>query len=145
MPNIKEEYLLRPTSTPEQINFISQFFAKFNTSNGANKKIINVEPLYYVGAYAGTEFLTYAANKLYLVLNMEYAYLFSSGVVGEFINFLDETNANFYVKTNFSGVDSAGANRFNNDVITNFYFSRTTAAANAMTWIKFNGYRITLQ
>jgi len=55
--------------TPEQRILVSQFYSKFDIGSGlAHKKIINVEPLFYLGAIAASEFATYALTKMYLCL-----------------------------------------------------------------------------
>ena len=65
MPYLARENLYMPSTTPEQRNFIENFYNAFD-SGGVHKKIANVEPLYFLGTIAGSEFLTYAATKLYL-------------------------------------------------------------------------------
>lgn len=69
MAIINQQYLLRPTTTPEQEILINAFFAKFNNGSAANKNIINCEQVFFQGAIGGSEFTTYNANKLYLVFS----------------------------------------------------------------------------
>jgi hypothetical protein len=140
MPYLKREYLYRPTTTPEQMNFIENFYNTFD-SGDVHKKIVNVEPLFFQGAIAGTEFLTYVNNKLYVCL---FAYF--SG---------DATMVPSVLTVNMYNEVNTEIGRFNNNVISNanqyanatlkmnnFYFSRIITTG--YLFIIFNGYRITL-
>ena len=67
MPRLELRDLLKPTTTPEQEILLNWFYQTFDyTVTGINRRIANVEPLFFEGAIAGTEFLTYAATKLYI-------------------------------------------------------------------------------
>jgi hypothetical protein len=145
MPYLSRENLYRPATTPEQMNFIENFYNMFD-SGGAHKKILNVEPLYYLGTIAGSEFLTYAATKLYLALNI--------GLEGAIIalnqtalSLNDENNnLSFNIRNLTEAYATSTEGIFyvaNNFDISNLYFSRILNVVNYVN-IKFNGYRITL-
>ena len=141
MPYINLESLLRPNTTPDQELFLNGFYQKFN--NGISV-IKNVEPLMYQGVTAATEFLVYDVKKLYI------AYTLATGVytlaIPVTIFFLyDESNALSFQTTSLAPYWDAVAlaTKWTNIELTinNYYFSRLTAS----TYLKFFGYRITLQ
>jgi len=143
MPYLRLEDILRPTTTPEQANFLNEFYTKFNSGIAANKKIINVEPLFYQGLYPGTEFLVYNANKLYICLNYQSAGHYVYAAVPDFplVFYYDENNVVSFVGAYVNTYNSTqyGRNPF---VVNNFYFSRVQALVYSS--FIFNGYRITL-
>jgi hypothetical protein len=145
MPFLRLEDILRPTTTPKQSNFLNWFYSYFNIGGAvADRTILNVEPLFYQGGIAGTEFLVYAATKLYINLNT----YFSGGVVGNStrnINLYDETNTiSAQLNNSYSnGVGGGISTSCNDIVIENCYFSRILSF-NGYAYIKFDGYRITL-
>lgn len=146
MPFIAEQYLIRPTSSPDQINFITWFYSFFNSKSTVNKSIKNVEPLFYQGLIAGSEFLVYAATKLYICYNF---YNGRSGVnvtLSE-ITFYDETDSAIFNQTNsaifWDATAIAAKYLANTGQLNNYYFSRF--AVTNIGNIIFNGYRITLQ
>jgi hypothetical protein len=145
MPYLTRENLYRQTTTPEQMNFIENFYNMFD-SGGIHKKIVNVEPLLYNGAIAATEFLTYSANKLYLGYQNIFSGNQSAILTTCFIQLYDETNTNSSVLLNCGVVwDTTGAAlRYLTNVfeVRNVYFSRMTIQGYA--YLIFNGYRITL-
>jgi len=130
--------------SPEQKIFVSGFYSQFDNRSAANRRIINVEPLYYNGVIAGTEFLTYAATKLYLTLSL----VFPGGVGALFgyIQTYNEANAASHVYTNSTltyNTTTPILVYINNILkISNIYFSRFTNANH--TYMTFIGYRITL-
>jgi hypothetical protein len=145
MPRIELEQLISGFAniTTEQLNLFRWFYQTFDNRMAANRTIVNVEPLYFQGASAGTEFLTYAATKLYLCMEIQstiYTLLASSNI----ITLYNEANAVFYISTNlmpYWDTTAAIVKMANNDTtLKNKYFSRLTAG----TYISFNGYRITL-
>jgi hypothetical protein len=148
MPFLRQEDILRPTTTPEQANFINWFYSYFNIGGKvAHRTIINVEPLFYQGGIAGTEFLVYSTTKLYLSLNTEFAgqlYNVYSGS-GE-MQLYNENNVASFRSDNYlmqyvnAGLELA---TYNNSVLLNSYYSRIDPGV-LVTYIKFNGYRITL-
>jgi len=148
MPYLRQEDILRPTTTPEQANFINWFYSYFNIGGKvAHRTIINVEPLFYQGVIAGTEFLVYSTTKLYLSLNTEFAgqlYNVYSGS-GE-MQLYNENNVASFRSDNYlmqyvnAGLELA---TYNNSVLLNSYYSRIDPGV-LVTYIKFNGYRITL-
>jgi hypothetical protein len=151
MPFLKLEDILRPTTTPKQANFLNWFYSYFNVGGGvAHRTILNVEPLFYQGTTAGTEFLTYAATKLYLILNI----YFSGNDMNErgssaFIEFHDQANAVSYLGLNISGIYNVNESPLTNYMINPFtienaYFSRFIVTNSVYSLMIFNGYRITL-
>jgi hypothetical protein len=141
------ENLLRPTTSPAQANFLNNFYVKFDSDIGLHKKILNVEPLFYQGPMAGTEFLVYSINRLYLSLNSVISgqtYVVYIG--GGEIELMDENNVTSFRLNNylFQYVSAVlELVTYNNYSIDNFYFSRIVPGVIA-TYIKFDGYRITL-
>lgn len=132
--------------TPEQKILAQQFYANFDNGTAVNRRIVNVVPLMYIGAQAGSEFLTYAATKLYLCLFLEMAY---NGAVANdplITTLADQANNTSFSLTDQIGYYDAGApsRRFygNNINIKNIYFSRINATN--YTYVSFIGYRITL-
>jgi hypothetical protein len=148
MPYLRLEDILRPTTTPEQANFINWFYSYFNIGGKvAHRTILNVEPLFYQGVIAGTEFLVYSTTKLYLSLNTEFAgqlYNVYSGS-GE-MQLYNENNVASFRSDNYlmqyvnAGLELA---TYNNSVLLNSYYSRIDPGV-LVTYMKFNGYRITL-
>jgi hypothetical protein len=145
MPRIELSQLLQPTATPEQVNFLTWFYSQFDNSSAANKKIINVEPLFYQGLIAGTEFLTYAATKLYIMYKGGF---FATSIAANifYTSFYDETNAFNLALVNDNAwwnVTSVAPN-FSPMIanIKNIYFSRINIQS--IDRMYFNGYRITL-
>jgi hypothetical protein len=133
--------------TPEQRILVSQFYSKFDIGSGvAHKKILNVEPLFYEGLIAGSEFVTYALTKLYLTYQIK----FNGGIQFSdtpcYSNVYDENNAVVFIISNQIDwwQNNTNVNRYNaNDAVeNNFYFSRLDVSV--LTYMKFIGYRITL-
>jgi hypothetical protein len=145
MPRLELNNLLRPTTTPEQLLFLNDFYAQFDNRSAANRRIINVEPLFFQGAIAGTEFLTYAATKLYICLSLSFGQVAINAAPSN-ATYYDAANVIFYIIANQSVIWDATAaapkyeaNFFND---SNIWFSRF-AVANLNT-MKFIGYRVTL-
>ena len=148
MPRIELNSLIG-TMTPEQIIMTSWFYSQFDYSvagSGLNRHIANVEPLYYCGLIAGTEFLVYAATKLYLCFYCNFTYSTNIIAVGGLIGFLDENNVGHnYAHNNAILYDNgAAAYRYSPNMasVNNIYFSRF--GATTYTGMIFIGYRITL-
>jgi hypothetical protein len=149
MPRIEQQYLIATVGLdPERINFIRSFYSQFDYRiAGANAYIANVEPLFYEGTTVGSEFLVYAATKLYLTLDFYIVYSAGQAATTVGLNciFYNEANAIcLYIFNNCPVWDTTAAvlkytNNPNN--IKNLYFSRFSST---MNYIKFNGYRITL-
>ena len=145
MPYLRLQDILRPTTQTDTELFLDQFYTKFDSGNGANKKIINVEPLYYQGVIAGTEFLVYAANKLYI------AYSLSIGITNllpllSYAILYDELNVDTYYIGNMAAYFNQVT--MQTDIIGNYlelknnYFSRIGILS--VSQFRFIGYRITL-
>lgn len=109
--------------------------------------ITAVAPVYYQGALAGSEFLTYAANKLYFCLSIS-AHVTQSqdAAMGGYVKFYDQTNAFDFSIQNISAYwnsTSATLRGVQLDVEKrDFFFSRFTYLI--YSEITFIGYRLTL-
>lgn len=103
-------------------------------------------PLYYQGVIAGSEFLTYDVNKLYICLDFKAARppalladLASITVykIGNIVSHTFEWNQPAW------DVTAAGMRYINNDIVRhNFYFVRIVAAQ--YETMMFNGYKLTV-
>jgi hypothetical protein len=147
MPKLRLQDLLRPTTTPEQANFLDWFYSFFDNGSAAHKKILNVVPLFYMGTIVATEFLVYSVNKLYI----GYKVIISkdSGgiqILPPFVIYNDEFNNDSMLLGNFIAY-------YNTVVPTAYYSSRfveveniyfSCAAVTLYDTILFNGYRVTL-
>jgi hypothetical protein len=131
--------------TAEQKIFVSQFYANFDRRSAANRRIANTDPLFFQGLIAGSEFLTYAATKLYLCFSCVLGYngAVSNDPLSNIFN--NEANAAFtQVIDQAAWYDTAGpSRRFYGNTIeaTNYYFG---CVVTNYTYIKFIGYRVTL-
>lgn len=146
MARIELEHLLKPTTTPEQQIFLTMFYTLFDNKSASNRSIINVEPLFFQGTIAGSEFLTYAATKLYICYSLICSNSATNTVSSEVVLY-DETNTVVMINTKavaFWNTTTAAINFVRRDVeIQNTFFSRF--AITDLIRVKFNGYRITLQ
>jgi hypothetical protein len=148
MPYLRQEDILRPTTTAEQSNFINWFYSYFNIGGKvAHRTIVNVEPLFYQGVIAGTEFLVYSTTKLYLSLNTEFAgQLYNVYLGSGEMQLYNENNVASFRSDNYlmqyvnAGLELA---TYNNSSLFNSYYSRIDPGV-LVTYIKFDGYRITL-
>jgi len=130
--------------TPEQKIFCQWFYGHFDNNIGAHHIILNIEPLFYQGTIAGTEFLTYNNTKLYLAFKVENTY--PSANTAAFTRFYNEVDAISYElngdipywDVTAAIVKYSGAGKS----LTNLYFSRF--AAINYTKMLFIGYRVTL-
>lgn len=133
----------------EQQILINQFIARFNYAapgSGLNRHIARYEQLQYEGTIAGSEFLIYAATKLYICFNSIFGYNNIAGAALGEIHFADENNAFILYSQNssiaYEAIAAAIFANKNNMILKNYYFSRFVA--NVYNYMKFNGYRITL-
>lgn len=133
--------------TIEQNIMINEFYKKFNVNAvaGTNKKIINVEPFFYQGIIAGSEFLIYSINKMYIFLNIVTGRItLSSGVS---ISFYDELNAYTFDFQNVSAYwdgTALAVKIINGGIDINNIISSRIAVV-SLLGIQLIGYRITLQ
>jgi len=138
--------------TPEQKILVQQFYSKFDDRSAANRKIVNVEPLFFQGAFAGSEFLTYAATKLYIAFEVD---VYTNNTVTSLnatINYFTNENNTVSIQ-GFNSIQSTywdatailAKTMFgsNNEFYKNIYFARVLFGAN-YAYMKFIGYRITL-
>jgi len=126
-------------ATPEQKNLwrIASALIAWNT----------ITPIYYEGAVAGSEFVTYAATKLYICLDLVLNVNFSGATVNAAsLATYDIANAqksSSYL--NFPVWDTtAAALKYNAPELLcqNIWFSRITVVT--YIFMKFNGYRLTI-
>jgi hypothetical protein len=103
---------------------------------------LSISALYYQGAGAGTEFLTYAAGKLYLAYELDSS-TNGTGTDSIIITYNEANVLSHYIH-NVSGywdATAAGARGYlNNCFSSNLYFARIAISGNIT--IKFIGYRI---
>mgnify|MGYP000994340913 CR=1 FL=1 len=133
--------------TPEQLDFINCFYSMFDFSvegSGLNRHINNIEPLFYTGAIAATEFVTYAATKLYICFDISATRSNSTGGTSPRITIYNENDIIVYYLTMAECYRTASNYNMlqNFQTIKPFYFSRI--ATNQYQNFKFIGYRITL-
>jgi len=123
-------------STPEQKNLwraIPAIFA-FNT----------VQPLYYQGTIAGTEFLVYDAAKLYFALEFNASHMGATlSVIGN-VRFYNEADVGIDYYCACMPYWDATALKYIAHYVEahNLYFSRFVASQ--LSFMKFNGYRLTI-
>lgn len=148
MPRIDLRYLIKPNTTPEQELLLEHFYNQFDNGSAANRRIANVEPLFYQGATGATEFLVYSADKMYIC----YSLLLSTNNAGDAsatvrkVDLYNETNAVSLTLHNqgISYNTTVPQQQYlgNQPSITNCIFSRFVTIG--YLHMKFIGYRITL-
>jgi len=146
MARIEKEDLIQSlkAATAENVVFINWFYQTFDRRvAGANLRINNVEQLHYQGAIGGSEFETYAATKLYMVLKIDIMYGVLNAAV-PYIQFNDSANASMFTVFNAGIVYNAAAVNYIGNLFTlqNFYFSRMLPTGYSR--MIFTGYRVTL-
>jgi hypothetical protein len=105
---------------------------------------LTIVPLYFQGPIAGSEFLTYAANKLYLALEFEAGLGVIAAALQNILLYDNTNTANHTLCNSSIAWDSTAANmkyQGNSFAFRNYYFSRIVATSYSS--LKFNGYRIT--
>ena len=113
----------------------------------ATYTITAIENKVFQGAMAASEFLTYAATKLYLCKSIICGYNSSSlAVAGGYVSFNDAADAASLYLANISPVWNAGGTpamnyAFNYIQAENFFFSRLVNSG--YTNIRFIGYVLT--
>lgn len=124
-------------ATPEQLVLYQHLNHTFD--------ITVIEPLYYQGIIAGSEFLVYDVAKIYLCLDITFTTSSGVNTVPANNSFLDENNLDFYYSNTPSLVDNVGVVNYcyNDATSKNLYFSRFTNAFPYL-YVKFNGYRLTI-
>lgn len=131
--------------TPEQKIMISNFYSRFNNKSATNKKITNIELLYFMGSLGTSEFYTYNANKMYCSLYMFFStdppHIESAAPI--VITLYDENNVANQFLNNQSSIFNVTEKFITGPVASiNDIFSVITTTNT--TYIKFIGYRITL-
>ena len=131
-----------PNLNIQQKNFVAEFYKQHIFDNSL---IVNVEPLLYEGAIAGSEFLAYAATKLYVCLDSVFSFDLTVNGFNGLITFHNELNViNNYAQNNSINYNTitAAINYQKRDMrIKNIWFSRIIAVQ--YNYMRFNGYRIT--
>jgi hypothetical protein len=102
-----------------------------------------ITPLFFIGAVAASEFLTYDVKKLYIALELSSGQYTLAAAVN-IIALFNEANVQSYTTCNLVPAwDTTAAlmKYANNEILLkNVYFSRLTCGQ----YIRFNGYRITI-
>jgi len=129
----------------EQKILVDEFLARFDIGEGDAFNITAFEPLLYEGAIAGSEFLTYNANKLYLCFDLIIAFNGGAAAANGLVQIYDEGDAIILYGQNqsiaYEAVAAAIWSSKNDINIKNLYFSRIVTAQ--YNYMKFIGYRIT--
>ena len=143
---IERQYLnkLRTLNIEQEI-LVDEFLARFDLGEGDAFNITAFEPLLYEGAIAGSEFLTYDANKMYLCFDFVAGFSAGANNANCRIVFYDEGNAIILQSQNASiAYEAVAAAIFygkNDTEMKNLYFSRINPIT--YNYMKFIGYRIT--
>jgi hypothetical protein len=123
-------------ATPETINAYRMLTAVFPAAQ-------TITPVFYGGLIAGSEFLTYNANKMYFCLNIRVGFSAVPGVGSGFLKFKNENDVYSMVISNNQAIYSlVPALNYNPLPIEtkDLYFSRIEVAI--YTYMFFNGYRL---
>jgi len=124
-------------ATPEQLNFWNCVKGKIAWNT--------ITPLYYQDAIAGSEFLTYNADKLYVALEVEFSapHLAPSSNV-PLVAFRNEADVALFSVTSadweFKPSDDTATYYLKLISFHNIYFSRIEVAQ--FSSMRFNGYRL---
>ena len=105
-----------------------------------------VQQFSYMGAIAGSEFLTYSANKLYLALELWMGH--GNISVNQFVHTLyDQTNTVSYIDSAcmpyYDGTAAAVRYMPISSKLDNVWFSRV-ATTGLYSYMKFLGYKLTM-
>lgn len=135
-----------PNINNQQLNLLRNFYAAFDTRiTGANRYIANIEPLFFYGAVAGTEFLTYAVTKMYIAFLAEASGQALTSAAGCNFSIYDAANAICGMYSDTNAYWDGAAVKYNHNAprpVENIYFSRVSITT--LAYFRFNGYRITL-
>lgn len=144
MPRLELKDLLYPVHSLQQELFITDFYNRFDNRSAANRYISNVELLTFGYLRAGSEFETYAANKLYLAIELGILAGAVSVAAIPRATLYDENNATMIVyQNNLVYWDGVQYRMCHNCVfIENVWFSRISFST--IDYMSFIGYRITL-
>lgn len=107
-------------------------------------RVTALTPVVYQGAIAGSEFLTYAATKMYLALDFDAAY--TSGAVGAAagsVVFYNIANAIDFYYINAMPIWNGAAAQYSNNNVNKKLILFSRVVFNVYTYIHFVGYRIT--
>jgi hypothetical protein len=135
------EYL--NNATPEFVNLVRRLPFRFDQNHTRT-----ISPLYYCGAIAGSEFLTYDDKKLYVAhfVNFGSLNVHSPAVGGGRITFYNDNNQISYYGANnvFAWDATAAAFKYilNNYLVENIVFSKVVSGV--YDYVRFNGFKITV-
>lgn len=140
IPNIHQsvEDLLR--SAPPETKLLWQQIRLLTGEQSA------VQQFVYHGVIAGSELLTYSANKYYLALEMSFGYAGAAVNGNFFINLFDQSNTQIdgaqLTSVDYESVAAAHFRIGNYFVMKNAAFSRI--AQGSYTYLKFIGFKFTM-
>lgn len=128
--------------TVEQKILMQWFYSQFDNRSAANRRITNVEPIFYFGSYAAMPTNTYNANIAYIVLSLTMSGTALLGANVPLVRLYNQAGAIFFygALVNETGDGTAIKKNF---TLQNFYCYRI-ALANGPTNISLIGYRINL-
>jgi hypothetical protein len=122
-------------ASPEQKNFWALCNGKIAWTT--------ITSLYFQGAIAGSEFLTYNAGKLYIALELKFGAHANTGANPGTIEVYNEANAaSFYMHNNTVHFNVAAQYTSNYMLIENIYFGRIASDNAVYDYFVFNGYRL---
>lgn len=142
MPNIFHQSVedILKAATPEQRLLWNYVFLRWGER-------VPVSQLVFVGPMAGTEFLTYSANKIYIAYQIEVTSSQNASATSSIVTLYDAGNTAFFYLRNASLYWDATAAAFRswpvNANSSAIWFSRM-ATAGGYDYMKFVGYRISV-
>lgn len=141
-----QDMLCNRAETLEQWILYNWIFQQFDNGSAVNRRITQVIPMYSQRTVVGSEFLTYAATKLYICLSLS-AYYYFDATTTTHMQYYNENNVQMGILSKYTGYWrnlAVTAHRYieNNYTWKNFYFSRLLP--NNATFIRFIGYKINL-
>ena len=131
-----------PGISEEQRIFINQIYGLFDF---ANRRITDVDELYYQGHYVGSPFQTFIAGQIFLAFRVQIGCNDQPTTVLGTTSWYDENNALIQIYYNNDiGYHTVIPNPYylkNHFEMRNIFFGRV--AMQRYTYITFEGYRIT--
>ena len=120
-------------ATPEQL-----LLWKIAKSKVAYNSITEMS---FIGAIAGSEFETYAANKLYIALQVIFATSAGASLTNSYVSLYNEANA-FVLALSNSSINYNAAHYYNpcNMIIPNIWFSKIFVSG--YSTMQFTGYKL---
>jgi len=118
----------------------------FNHASSLLVGVQTIVPLFYQGVISNSEFLTYSAKKIYVLLDGEFSQTVDLSDDTNSLKIYNEVNAvSMYIKNGSYAITSADDNLYipSNYCLKNIYFSRIIND-NLYSYFKFIGYKITI-